>query len=330
MNAATFFRHVYADNKLRTGGKRSLYRDVQLWAKNRALQPLEFALAQYYRDPSIPACFIVGVPRSGTTVLFQAMARHVDITYINNFVARYWMAPLAGLMRYQRSHGQGPKTIPLRSSFGVADGVHSPHEFAWFWQFHCGFFETDDLIEMELDMFDWSSIRREIEGIAGWGRRPVVFKSLNYVVYNVKRFARELANSKFIYIRRDLRYVIQSIMENRIARYGTEDQWWTIRPRDIGQWRSVPPLDQVVHQALDIRNALELSIYDLPAERRLVVDYEDLVEDTPSVVKAVANFLGAGLLDAGDLERLKLEDGNKRRFVAERWERMNVLLRGSG
>jgi hypothetical protein len=40
----------------------------------------------------------VGVPRSGTTLLYQLIARFLRVGFITNRMARYWMTPIAGAM----------------------------------------------------------------------------------------------------------------------------------------------------------------------------------------------------------------------------------------
>jgi hypothetical protein len=317
LNFVRFFRDVYADNGVRLQNRRRLARDLGLYAANRALRPVERALVARQTGPTPPIAFIVGAPRSGTTLLLQLIARHLEVGYPSNFVARYWMAPLLGTMRFERRFAAERREIPLRSAFGGTDGPCSPHEFGWFWRFWCGAFETDDLSEAELDRFDWPTLRAEVHALASWLARPYAFKSLNHVVYNIDRFAREFPTSRFIYIRRDFRYVVQSILECRIARYGTDRIWWTIRPRDVADWLDRSPLEQVCHQVADIRRAVEASLSRLEPARRLVLDYEDVVAAPAPALAQVASLLGAPAPAVqAELARLSLPSGNVARLDA--------------
>ncbi|MCB0031474.1 MAG: sulfotransferase, partial [Anaerolineales bacterium] len=40
--------------------------------------------------------FVVGAPRSGTTLLYQLLATRFAVSYFNNFTARFTAAPLLG------------------------------------------------------------------------------------------------------------------------------------------------------------------------------------------------------------------------------------------
>jgi hypothetical protein len=315
MNALRFFRAVYADNDQRRQNKRRIQEDALLYARNRVLQPLEWFASQWCRDRELPIVFIVGTPRSGTTLLYQLIARHLDVTYPNNFVARYWLAPVIGMWRFERSYAREQSDIPLRSDFGGTKGPFSPHEFSWFWEFYTGFREVDDLSEDELNRIDWTTIRRELEGLSGYAGRPLVLKSLNYAVYNIHRFAEEFPTAKFLSIRRDPRFVVQSILESRRKRYGDESLWWTIRPRDYQAWLHRPPLEQVCHQVDDIRRAIEDGLAGLPANRKLEITYEDLIGDPYGQLSRVADLIGnVSPTHVEALRALDLTNGNVRRM----------------
>jgi hypothetical protein len=315
MNAFRFFRAVYADNDQRRQNKRRIQKDALLYARNRALQPLEWLASQWYRDRERPVVFIVGTPRSGTTLFYQLIARHLDVAYPNNFVARYWLAPVLGMWRFQRSYSSSQADIPLQSDFGGTTGPFSPHEFSWFWEFYTWFREVDDLSEDELDRIDWAAIRRELEGLSGYVGRPLVLKSLNYVVYNIHRFAEEFPTAKFLSIRRDPRFVVQSILESRKERYGDESLWWTIRPRDYQSWLHRPAIEQVCHQVDDIRRAIGQGLTSLPADRKLELTYEDLIADPYAQLSRVADLIGnVPFIHVEALRALVLKNGNIRRM----------------
>jgi hypothetical protein len=311
VNAYRFFRGIYADNQLRRQNRRRLTRDLALYALNRALRPLERALLARHRDDSQPVAFIVGAPRSGTTLLYQLIARHLAVGYVSNGVSRYWMAPVFGLARFARRCAGCRSDIELRSEFGGTAGPCSPHEFGWFWQHWCGFFATDDLDQAQLDGFPWEVLRDEIQSMAGYVGKPFVFKSLNYLVYNIDRFAREFPNARFIHIRREFPSVVRSVLECRVARYGTDRLWWTIRPRDIAAWRDRPPVEQVCHQIADIRRAIEASLASLPESRHLTLEYENLVAAPEIALQRVADLVGCPRpCDPEAFARLALRSGN--------------------
>lgn len=292
MNVVQFYRQVYADNRGRREGRRHLGRDLLLYARNCALRPLERRLIARHRDAERPIVFIVGVPRSGTTVLYQLLSALLDVGYVSNYVARYWMAPVAGSVLYRRRFGDAPPTLSLDSNLGAAPGPDAPHEFSWFWQFWASLESSDHLTDAELARIDWAPVVEEVQALAGWHRATLALKCLNHVNYHIPWFASLFPSSHFVHIRRTPDYVVQSILEARARRYGTERHWWSIRPRDHRAWRDRDPVAQVCHQVVDCTGAIERGLADLPAARRHALDYEALVRSPGDVLDGLARELG--------------------------------------
>ena len=58
---------------------------------------------QLFPDPEPSRnVFVVGAPRSGTTVLIQALAAAFDVGYISNLAASFWQAPALGVLFSRR------------------------------------------------------------------------------------------------------------------------------------------------------------------------------------------------------------------------------------
>jgi hypothetical protein len=325
MNILRFFRGVYGDHGRRIDASRQLVPDIARYAFNRALMVKERRLVNSHRVPGAPVIFIVGVPRSGTTLLYQLMARHLDVAYITNAVARYWLAPLWALQ-----HRETEARIELRSDLGRSEGDAAPHEFGWFWQYHAPADGPHHQTESELDAFDWNFIAAELEAIAGWAGRPLVMKSLPAVDYHIPRFARELPGSVFVHIERDPRFTAQSLLESRRKRYGDEKTWWSIRPRDLDRWIDRDPVEQVAHQIEDISRHIKQGLATLPANRSMSLHYEQLIADPAKEMEKIARFVGSPILDTADLVSDRLSDGNTRRFPTARFSRIEAALRVEG
>ena len=309
MRVARFFREVYWDNRIRgADARRNLPRDLLLYARNRALQPLERVLERRYRDPDPPVVFIVGAPRSGTTLLYQLLARFLEVGYGSNRMARYWLVPVVGAVRH------GPlrrEEISLNSRFGASVGPMGPHEFSWFWQFHTGFRNHDQYDDETLAKMNWSGIRGALEGLVGYFQSPLMIKSINYVNYHVEFIARYLPQSRFLWIERNEEDTIRSILRVREERYGDASVWWSVRPHDVERWKSRSPEEQVVHQFTHVRDALARAASRL-GNRFQRVTYEALVTNPKAVVQSVGSFIGVGTVDPSALSALRLTSRNRR------------------
>ena len=49
------------------------------------------------KETVFPIVFVVGLPRSGTTILTQLLSASLDVGIINNLIARFWLAPVTGI-----------------------------------------------------------------------------------------------------------------------------------------------------------------------------------------------------------------------------------------
>jgi LPS sulfotransferase NodH len=326
MRALRFFRAAYDDNARRLPPqRRALAPDIVGYARNLLLRPRERRLVARHHRPGVPLCFIVGVPRSGTTLLHQLMARHLDVGYVSNFVARYWMAPVWGSIAWRRRFPGAAAPPVADSRFGVVAGPHAPHEFSWFWRYWAPFEASDHPTDGERRAVDWNGPRRELEALAGWWERPLLLKNLNHADYNVSWFAEIFPGSRFVWIERDPVRCAESILRVREERYGNESSWWSVRPRECRRWERWPAEDQVAAQIRDILAHLERS-WGAYRERHARLAYEDLVRDPRSALESLSRFLDVPLRHEAELAGLVLAPGTAAPGPSRRQARLAALL----
>src|SRR5688572_19796215 len=98
--------------------------EVFLERLNLALAPRAEAdyleLAETY-----PTLHVVGVPRSGTTLLYQVVSSGLEIGFVNHLVAAFWLAPVYGL-RLSRKLGLDRWASSFESAFGRTPDVGEP------------------------------------------------------------------------------------------------------------------------------------------------------------------------------------------------------------
>ena len=109
--------------------------DQPVDALNDALAPLEQALIEEFEAPTEPLVFIVGAPRSGTTLLTQLLISQYEIGYVSNLIARFWKAPYLGLLLAKEIRDPDrPPDVGFSSDRGFTSGYEGPHEFGYFWR----------------------------------------------------------------------------------------------------------------------------------------------------------------------------------------------------
>ena len=103
---------------------------------NQAFRHIPFTTAPASLSvEQLPILYIVGVPRSGTTLLSQLVSRYCPVGYINNLIARCWLRPSVGIALSRCLFGDRAREgITFHSSYGATQEVVGPHEFGYFWR----------------------------------------------------------------------------------------------------------------------------------------------------------------------------------------------------
>jgi hypothetical protein len=311
MKTIRFFRRVYADNAQRRDRRRSLATDVRLHLRNVLLWRRNELLVRSHYSEDWPLVFIVGAPRSGTTLLSQLMTRHLCLAWIDNETARYWSAPVEGLRRALVQGAGGRELVSLTSHLGATDGRGGPHEFGWFWQWFGEFPDADELSREELASVKWNDLQRQLYAMSGLARLPLLLKSVTYVNYQIGTLVAVLPRVRFVHIHRDPRFAAQSILEARRARYGDTSHWWSLRPRAWRDWSALAPIEQVCRQVMHAKQSIDAALAGPAHGLGLSISYEQLVVRPGEVLADVSRHLGVPLRNPGELRALTLETQNR-------------------
>ena len=299
---------------------------------NANLAPLESQLISSFDLPQLPIVFIVGAPRSGSTLLSQILAQTGSFSYITNFVARFWMAPYVGML-IEDALGirklEGDRSFVSR--FGVTEGWVGPHEFGYFWSRWFRFGETHQLDAKGLEEIDLDVLRKELAALESVYKKPFCFKYLPFGLH-IPFLAEYFENSIFVLCRREPVYNMQSLLIARSKILGNESHWWSLRPKEYPHLLSTSPYEQIAGQIYYTLKEIETSFSTLSPERFLHILYDDLCSqprvEVNRVVETVSQ-MGIELhwnadviperFESTDIKRISDEEFQKLRKVAQRY-----------
>lgn len=238
----------------------------------------------------LPIIYIVGAPRSGTTLLSQVLSRYLPVGYIDNLVARFWERPSVGIRLSQSLLGDAKReSIAFDSQHGVTNGIAGPHEFGYFWRKWLALdaSATHKLSNDEAALIDHAALRQVLlDEILGQFGTPVVFKNV------ICGFQAEILThlhpaSLFVWIRRNPEDVVRSILKCRMERYGRYDAWWSLKPATYPEIATLTsPAEQVMRQVADCTREFERELAK-PGVHTQQVDYAELVNNPGAVLKKV-------------------------------------------
>lgn len=237
-----------------------------------------------------PGIFIFGVPRSGTTLLYQLVAYCCDVGYITNVAARFWRAPLVGI---RLSEAVDPGERPgFASRVGRTTGAGGVHEFGYFWSRLFGYEGRQVREPGAVEDRRWRRIEDEVGRLHREFGGPVVHKNLTYA-FHLPGFHGILPDAVFLYLERDLVDTGLSILRTRERLYGDRSRWWSVRPLggEIGA-RGLPPEREVAEQIVALRDRYRRGLEGVPEERVLRLRYRDLCASPARVLERILELTG--------------------------------------
>ncbi len=264
---------------LRRRARGALHRVLHAWES----RPLRAAREQrILRDH--PPIFIIGAPRSGSTLLMQVCATALDVAAFTNGDQKFLGAPS---LRWRRTKGITHKLGPpgFSSDYGRTDGVNGLCEFGEYWY---RFFprRPHHVTASEVNPATLRAIRRSVARLTLASNRSVLFKNL-YCSLRVDALKAALPEAKWIHVQRDLSSNARSLLVGRLKNNGTIESWWSAEPPDIDRLRLLDPTDQVVRQVLSIDRYV-----DATCSNHIDIDYERLLESPHEVIKEVCSYVG--------------------------------------
>lgn len=246
---------------------------------NRILEPLERNLVMDFTKPKKPVLFIVGAPRSATTLLHQLLARTGYLGYISNFVAKFWKAPYFGSLQ-EKALGLTSE-ISFSSDYGRTIGLSSPHQFNYFWQDWFKFDENQRTDESIINNIDVKYFNQEIAALEASFSKPIVFKSLHCGM-QISFLKKALKTGKFVICLRNPLYQAQSILLGRKAFFGDYNGWFSLKPKEYPDLITKDPFEQVAAQVFYILKSIEKDIKNLSKDDYTFIHHDEFSNDPKS------------------------------------------------
>ena len=269
---------------------------------------------------NIPTVFVVGIQRSGTSLLNQLIINTLQCSYPSNLISRFWNSPVNG-QALQNSLNLVEK-LDYRSDLGYTEEITGPHEFGFFWKRFLSHIPDGNLMKDEKlflnDLSRWYQLEQ----------RPLVFKNIIHAGMNIYKLSRLLPKSLIIYIEREPIYVIQSSLESRRRLFNDDRKWFGVYPPNYKELLNNKPLLEITDQVKSASEHLNHQLLQISSERVFRIKYEDLVSNTENKILDLKRFFSVHCLALKNIEFPDLEDKNTLRlsiedlnFVQKRWNK---------
>jgi hypothetical protein len=240
---------------------------------NIKLSELESEVLEQFDLPEKPVFFVVGAPRSGTTVLLQTIIEYYNIGYINNFIAKFWEAPVVGATIFQ-SMNLKPEKQSFVSDSGFTTGINGPHEFGYFWKRFFKYGDSHQIKESDYSSINSKLLNKEIAGLEYVLKKPMIFKNPPALSFQIRFFSKYVPNAHFIYIKRDPKFIAQSIYLKRKQIYQDLKHWYSTKPVEYNRLKLEDPIKQIIGQVFYSNQKIESDLSWIPDTNKTIIDYE--------------------------------------------------------
>lgn len=258
------------------------------------------------KDSKYEPVFIIGPPRSGSTILYQLITNFLNVNYIDNLcnLSRrnlYFGMWLSNLFFKRKNHNN------FDSNYGNTRkyGLHAPSEGGQIWYRWFGrnitYFEKGMLTQKSI--LQIKNIFRAIDKRFG---KPVVIKNLTFS-QRIKVLHDIFPEAKFIIITRSPAFNAQSIYSARLKKNHSE--WWSVKPKNYKDLLHLSLAEQCVGQVYYIEKQIFNDIKLFPEQQVKVICYEDLFTNCTEILDDLKTFIRSET--RSDYSNIKIRPENK-------------------
>jgi len=220
--------------------------------------------------------FVLGLPRSGTTLVTQLIYNETSSGSVNNLMARFWGAPLVGAYLSKLTVIKSNSEY-MESVYGQTERIDEPHEFSRFWQEMMGWTFVDSGELIRSGGVQWEKLYEKIINLNRIFDAPFVWKPLELITDDLPLLANSFEKSIFVFIDREAEEVGRSIMSARNAQSNPDEFWGSI-PRNVCFQELIDQdkVSQVADQIHFLRSHYLEAVDHIPKNRLLITRYADL------------------------------------------------------
>ena len=179
-----------------------------------------------------PPIFIIGPPRSGTTLLYQLLVHRFHFAYFPGIAEKFYTSPVFAT-EWGLKHCK-PYVSDFTSTYGHVNSSMAPHEAGGIWNRWYPTEHRDGYNYTPAGYFDPKRkhiIYQTVGGIEKLLDAPFINKNVKHSV-RIQSLVEIFRNALFIQMRRDSFDTAMSILRARKQNRNRLNAWWSVMPKE--------------------------------------------------------------------------------------------------
>ena len=297
---------------------------VDLFA--RFLLPLEQLLVRRYEGsgPTFSPVFILGPPRTGTTVAFQLLTSCYKTTFPRN-LSTDWAPRLPMLVQKLSVLEAGKRKETFQSNYGRTNGLFAQAEGSRFLElWFPGGIHPSYLDPESIGMEQFEGLRRTVAALSNEAGAPFVCKNA-WNCFRLQWLHRLFPEAVFVIVRRNIIYSAQSDLEAKIRVKKDVNAWNSASPKEYHEIMKKPYWERVVDQQYYTWRQMLEDCVRLGGERFIEIWYEHLCEHPKEVLGRIETLAGkmGRKMERRECDLSAVRQSNKRKVSEEDFQRIS-------
>jgi hypothetical protein len=236
-----------------------------------------------------PQLFILGLPRTGTTVLYQYLVHRLKVAYFTNGVGKFPLTPCLVTFLQHRLHGEYKSDF--KSDYGKVVGPVAPREAGAFWG---RFFDLENYVRYdEMNLRKVNTLQNTIACMQNiFHDKPFVNKNVKHML-RIDALSKIFPKSYYLIVERELKDVALSLLRGRYISSKDPGKWLSVKPPNYEDLKDLPIPEQIIKQLVSLQKRMELDLSDLPRERVIRIKYESFCKEPESLISEIGKIFSS-------------------------------------
>jgi Sulfotransferase family len=278
---------------------------------------------QRARPPQLPLIFVVGAPRTGTTLVAQVLINHLPVCFINNLTAIFPRSPLVAnlVCRTFLKH----KQIDYQSYYGKSLYLSGPNDGLQLWDRWIG--HDRRTVPDVLSNAQKDSMTRFFGAFEAVFQKPILNKNNSLNMY-ARLIADVFENAYFICMTRDPLYLAQALLRARAEIHGNVFIPYGVDDPNRKNNSNGNYVEDVCRQVLFHEKKIKEHQSIIGHEKFWIISYEEFCEKPAILVQRVSEQILGRQINMAEVQATlgPFKNTNRRRIDHELFTKIEQTL----